>query len=78
MRVQIEGLRNKLIKWKEDFESKGLKDKICKTKVMVSGSITMNGLSKSKVDPCGVCRLRVKTEFCVYTVEIESIVVVLE
>ena len=28
--------------------------------VMVRGGITKDGLSKSKVDPCGVCRLRVK------------------
>ena len=26
---------------------------------MVSGSITKDGLSKSKVDPCGVCSLKV-------------------
>ena len=31
-----------------------------KTKVMVSGDITMNGTSKSKADQCGVCRLRGK------------------
>ena len=28
---------------------------------MVSGSITNNGMSNYKVDPCGVCSLRVKT-----------------
>ena len=27
---------------------------------MVSGGITKDGMSKSKVDPCGVCSLRVK------------------
>ena len=27
---------------------------------MVSGSITMDGMSKSIVDPCGVCSLRVQ------------------
>ena len=27
---------------------------------MVSGSITKDGLSESKVDPCSVCSLRVK------------------
>ena len=27
---------------------------------MVSSGITKDGLSKSKVDPCGVCSLRVK------------------
>ena len=30
------------------------------SKVMVSGSITKNDLSKSKVDPFGVCSLIVK------------------
>ena len=30
------------------------------TKVMVSSSITKDGFSNSKVDPCGVCSLRVK------------------
>ena len=28
---------------------------------MVSGHITKDGMSKSKVDPCGVCSLRVKS-----------------
>ena len=28
---------------------------------MVSGGITKDGMSTSKVDPCGVCSLRVKT-----------------
>ena len=28
--------------------------------VMVCGGITKDGMSKSKVDPCGVCSLRVK------------------
>ena len=34
---------------------------------MVSGGITKDGMSKSKVDPCGVCSLRVKanTVLCV-------------
>ena len=27
---------------------------------MVSGGITKDGMSKSKVDPCGVCSLRVQ------------------
>ena len=31
-----------------------------KTKVMVSGGFTKDGMSKSKVDPCGVCGLRAK------------------
>ena len=31
-------------------------------RVMVSSGITKDGISKSKVDPCGVCSLRVKTD----------------
>ena len=31
-----------------------------KTKIMVFGGITKDGMSKSKVDPCGDCSLRVK------------------
>ena len=61
MSETIEGLRDKFLKWKEAFESKGLKVNLGKTKVMVSGGITKNGMSKSKVDPCGVCSLKVKT-----------------
>ena len=60
MSETIKRLRNKFIKWREAFESKGLKINLGKTKVMVCGGITQNGLSKSKVDPCGVCSLRVK------------------
>ena len=56
--------QDKFLKWKEAFESKGLKDNHGKTKVIVSGGITKDGMSKSKVDPCGVCNLRVKTQFC--------------
>ena len=37
-----------------------MKVNLGKIKVVVSGSITEDGLSKSKDDPCGVCRLRVK------------------
>ena len=47
MSETIEGLRNKFFKWKDTIESNGLK-------VMVSGSITQDGMSKRKVDPCGV------------------------
>ena len=56
----IEGLRNKFLKWKEAFESKGLKVNLGKTKVMVCGGNTKDGMSKSKVDPCGACSLRAK------------------
>ena len=53
-------LRNKFKKWKKAYESKGLNVNLGKTKVMVSCGITKDGLSKSKVDPFGVCGLRVK------------------
>ena len=56
----FDGLKNKFLKLKEAFESKGLKVSLGKTKVMVSGSITKDGFSKSKVDPCGICCLREK------------------
>ena len=57
MSETIERLNNKFIK--EAFENKGLKVKLGKIKVTVSGSITKDGMSKSRVDPCGVCSLRV-------------------
>ena len=56
----IEGLRNKFLQLKGAFESMGLKLYLGKTKVMVCGGITKYGMSKSKVDPGGVCSLRVK------------------
>ena len=43
----IEGLRDNFIIWMEAFESNGLKVNLGKTKVMVSSSITQDGLSKS-------------------------------
>ena len=51
MSETIEGLRNKFFKWKEAFESQGLKVNLGKIKAMVSGGIAKNGLSNSKVDP---------------------------
>ena len=42
------------------FESKDLKVNLVKSKVMISGSITQDGLSIGKVDPYGICCLRVK------------------
>ena len=46
---------------------------------MVFGGITKDGMSKSNVDPCGVCSLRIRlTEFCVYSVVNGSTVDVLE
>ena len=47
-------------RWKEAFESKGLEVYLGMTKVMVCSGITHDGMSKCKVDPCGVCSLRVK------------------
>ena len=43
----VERLRNKLLKWKETFESKGLKVNLVKTTVVVCSCITQDGLSKS-------------------------------
>ena len=60
MSETIYGLRNIFCMWKEVFESKCLKVTLGKTKVMVSRSITKNGLSKSTVDPRGVCCFTVK------------------
>ena len=47
-------------KRKEAFESKYLNVNPGKTTVIVSGSITLDGLSKSKLDLYGICTLRVK------------------
>ena len=60
MSETIKGLKNKFLKWKEVFESKGLKVNNGKTEIMVSNNITKDGLSKSKIDPCAVCSLKVK------------------
>ena len=60
MSATIEALRSKILKWKEALESKGMNVDLGKTKIMVSCSITKDGMSKSKVDPCEVCSLRVK------------------
>ena len=61
MGATIEGFCDKFLEWKEAFESKGLKVNLGKTKEMVSSGITKDGMSKRKVDPCGVCSLRVKS-----------------
>ena len=59
----------KFITWKEDFESQGLKVNIRNAKVMVIGGIIKGGLSKSRVDSCEVCSLRIRlTQFFVYIV----------
>ena len=57
MSETIKGLRNEFLKWKDAFECNDLKDNLVKTKLMVCGGITKDGMSKSKVDPCGVCSL---------------------
>ena len=48
------------------FDSKCLKANLGKTKAMISSGITNDGMSKSKVDQCGVSSLREKanTVFC--------------
>ena len=51
MSETIEGLMNKFTKWKEDFDSKGVKVHLWKTKVLVSEDITTYSISKSKVNP---------------------------
>ena len=60
MYERMEGFRNKYMKWKEAFEGKILEVKLGKTKVMVNGGKTKDGLSKSNVELCGVCILRAK------------------
>ena len=62
MSETIEGLWDKLLRWKEALESKGLKVKLGKTKVMVISEITKDGMSNSMVDPFGVCSLRAKAK----------------
>ena len=57
MSETMEGLRVKFRKWKEAFESKGLKVNLGKTKVVVSGA--EGEVSTSTIEPCGVCGKRV-------------------
>ena len=61
----IKGLREKFWKWKEAFESKGLKVNLGKAKVVVSGA--EGEVTVSKIDPCGICgkRVRVNSVLCV-------------
>ena len=37
-----------------------MKANLGKTEIMISSRITKDGMSKSKIDPCAVCSLRVK------------------
>ena len=53
-------IANMFRKWKEAFERKGFKVNLGRAMVLVCGGITKDGLSKGKVDSCGVCNLRVK------------------
>ena len=53
----MESLKEKFLKWKKAFESKGLKANLKKTKAMVSGS--KGEVLKSKVDTCAKCSKRV-------------------
>ena len=53
MSESIANLKKKFLKWKEAFESKGLKVNLKKTKVMVSDS--KGEVLKSKVDSCAKC-----------------------
>ena len=79
MSETIKVLWNKFLKWNESFESKGLKVNLVKTWVVVCGSFTKDGISESKVDPCGVCSLRVKANSVLcYSVVNGSTVDVLE
>ena len=50
-------LREKFWKWKEAFESEGLKVNLGKTKVVVTGA--EGEVSVSKVDPCDNCGKRI-------------------
>ena len=61
MSETIEGLKDKFSKWKQAFESKGMKVNHG-GKNKVSSGITQDSLSKSKVDTCGVCSLRAKAK----------------
>ena len=62
MSETIKGFGDMFIKLMVSFYSYGLKVNLRKTKVMVNGGITHNGLSESKVGPFGVCSLRVKAD----------------
>ena len=55
----IEGLGNNFYNGSR-FLRASLKVNLGKTKVMVNNGITQDGLSKSEVNPCRVCSLRVK------------------
>ena len=66
MSEATDGLRVEFLNWKEAFDSNGLKVNLWKATVMIIGGITKDGLSKSTVDPCGVCSLivRANSDLC--------------
>ena len=55
----MEELREDFQKWREAFESKGMRVNLEETKLMVSGM--EEGMHDSKIDPCGVCGLQNKS-----------------
>ena len=57
MSESMDNLKEKFLKWKEAFESKGLKVNLKKTKAMVSG--LKDKVFQSKVDSCAMCGKRV-------------------
>ena len=61
----MENLKMKFFKWKEVFESKGLKVNLKKIKVMVSSS--KGEVLKRKVDPCAKCGKRVMANSVICT-----------
>ena len=61
MSESMENSKEMLLKWKEPFESKGLKVNLKNSKVMASGS--KGEILKSKVDPCGK-RVMAKSMMC--------------
>ena len=53
----MEELRENFDEWREAFESKGIRVNLGKTKLIVSGM--EEEAFDSKIDPCGVCGIRV-------------------
>ena len=65
MSKSIENLKKKFFKWKEVFESKGMKMNLKINKVMMS---SLKGeILKSKVNPCAKCGNRVMANLVVCT-----------
>ena len=66
MSERIKGIRNNFLRWKEAFENLFLILTLGKIFIMVSSGIKRDGMSESKVDPCGVYSLTVKTNSVLY------------